>query len=113
MNLAANAVSELCKPRPSSETVEYTTKDFVKTLDGVDKCLSEQIQYLTQVSTMQPHEGSVYGPEKDYELSYFQTALAKERLQRLQGASSPRQLNGRSSASLPPPSLPPPSSHPL
>ena len=33
MNLAANAVSELCKPRPSSETVEYTTKDFVKTLD--------------------------------------------------------------------------------
>ena len=33
MTLAANAVSELCKPNPSSETVEYTTKDFVKTLD--------------------------------------------------------------------------------
>ena len=24
----------------------------------------EQIQYLTQVSTLQPHEGSVYGAEK-------------------------------------------------
>ena len=33
MSLAANAVSELCKPAPSTETVEYTTKDFVKTLD--------------------------------------------------------------------------------
>ena len=33
MNLAASAVSELCKASPSSETVEYTTKDFVKTLD--------------------------------------------------------------------------------
>lgn len=31
---------------------------------GIDKCLTEQLQYLTQVSTMQPHEGSVYGPEK-------------------------------------------------
>ena len=33
MGLAANAVKELCKPNPSAETVEYTTKDFVKTLD--------------------------------------------------------------------------------
>ena len=33
MSLAANAVNELCKPTPSTETVEYTTKDFVKTLD--------------------------------------------------------------------------------
>lgn len=84
MSLAASAVKELCRPAPSSETVEYTTKDFVKTLDvsddayhvmtstyhthnpfqGIDKCLTEQIQYLTQVSTMQPHEGSVYGAEK-------------------------------------------------
>lgn len=33
MSLAASAVKELCKPAPSTETVEYTTKDFVKTLD--------------------------------------------------------------------------------
>lgn len=33
MSLAANAVSELSKSKPSPEIVEYTTKDFVKTLD--------------------------------------------------------------------------------
>jgi len=33
MSLAESAVRELCKSNPSSETVEYTTKDFVKTLD--------------------------------------------------------------------------------
>ena len=37
---------------------------YTHSLQGIDKCLSEQIQYLTQVSTMQPHEGSVYGAEK-------------------------------------------------
>ena len=31
---------------------------------GIEKGLSEQISYLTQVSTSQPHEGSIYGVEK-------------------------------------------------
>jgi len=31
---------------------------------GVEKGLSEQIGYLTQVATGQPHEGSTYGAEK-------------------------------------------------
>ena len=33
-------------------------------LQGVEKGLSEQIGYLTQVATGQPHEGSTYGIEK-------------------------------------------------
>ena len=33
ISLSANAVKELYKTNPSNETVEYTTKDFVKTLD--------------------------------------------------------------------------------
>ena len=33
-------------------------------LQGIEKGLSEQITYLTQVSTSQPHEGSIYGAEK-------------------------------------------------
>lgn len=31
---------------------------------GVEKGLTEQIGYLTQVATGQPHEGSTYGAEK-------------------------------------------------
>ena len=33
-------------------------------IQGVEKGLSEQINYLTQVATGQPHEGSTYGVEK-------------------------------------------------
>ena len=31
---------------------------------GVEKGLVEQINYLTEVATGQPHEGSIYGAEK-------------------------------------------------
>ena len=31
---------------------------------GVEKGLLEQIAYLTEVATGQPHEGSIYGAEK-------------------------------------------------
>ena len=37
-------------------------------LQGVEKGLSEQIGYLTQVATGQPHEGSTYGAEKVFEV---------------------------------------------
>ena len=45
-------------------------------MQGVEKGLSEQIGYLTQVATGQPHEGSTYGAEKvlnwvDSILPYF------------------------------------------
>ncbi len=33
LDLAAGAVEELSKESPSSEVVEYKTKDFVKTLE--------------------------------------------------------------------------------
>ena len=33
-------------------------------LKGVEKGLVEQINYLTEVATGQPHEGSIYGAEK-------------------------------------------------
>ena len=36
----------------------------VSSVQGVEKGLSEQIGYLTQVATGQPHEGSTYGAEK-------------------------------------------------
>lgn len=39
---------------------------------GIEKGLSEQISYLTQVSTSQPHEGSIYGVEK-VKIYYYST----------------------------------------
>ncbi|KAL5474042.1 hypothetical protein EMCRGX_G028615 [Ephydatia muelleri] len=81
LNLVSDAVEELAKDAPSAPIVEYKTKDLIKTLEGIEKGLSEEILYLTKVSTAQAHEGSVYGAEKDHELCRQQVMLAKERLQ--------------------------------
>ncbi|XP_003382781.1 PREDICTED: mediator of RNA polymerase II transcription subunit 11-like [Amphimedon queenslandica] len=77
---AADAIGELSKPNPAQEMVEYKTKDFLKSLETIEQDLSEQIVYLSRVSTTHTHEGSNYGAEKDFELLQLQTALAKKRL---------------------------------
>ena len=37
-------------------------------LQGIEKGISDEIHYLSQVSTSQAHQGSVYGPEKVTEI---------------------------------------------
>ncbi|KAK3728595.1 hypothetical protein QZH41_011680, partial [Actinostola sp. cb2023] len=61
---AGETLSELSKDSPSDDVVNTKAAQFVKSLEGVEKGLSEQISYLTQVATGQPHEGSTYGVAK-------------------------------------------------
>lgn len=53
--VSAQALLELDKEKSGQEQAETNTSQFVRTLSQVD-----QINYLTQMSTGLPHEGSVY-----------------------------------------------------
>lgn len=58
------SLQELGKEKTSQKAVETNTQQFLKSLNIIETKLSEQINYLTQVSTGQPHEGSGYASAK-------------------------------------------------
>ncbi|KAK3095884.1 hypothetical protein FSP39_020311 [Pinctada imbricata] len=64
------ALQELAKEKPVMKQVETHTTSFMKTLVEVERKLTKHINYLTQVSTGQPHEGSSYAAQKDLTLAY-------------------------------------------
>ncbi|XP_001640033.2 mediator of RNA polymerase II transcription subunit 11 isoform X1 [Nematostella vectensis] len=84
MQSAGETIAELSNENPSEDMVNMKATEFVKSLEGVEKGLTEQINYLTQVATGQPHEGSTYGVDKDFELATSRTAIVKEQLQEVQ-----------------------------
>ncbi|XP_068672687.1 mediator of RNA polymerase II transcription subunit 11-like [Montipora capricornis] len=77
---AGETLEELSKDNPSEDRINSTATKFLKSLEGVEKGLSEQIGYLTQVATGQPHEGSTYGAEKNFELYRCWTKSVKDQL---------------------------------
>ena len=80
---AGHALQELSKEQPMKDNLNTHTKDFLNSLQGVEKGLQEQIAYLTEVATGQPHEGSIYGAEKDFSLTCQGTRIAKQHVQDL------------------------------
>lgn len=78
---AGFALQELSKEQPSDDNINLKTNEFLKSLEGVEKGLVEQINYLTEVATGQPHEGSIYGAEKDFSLTCQGTNIAKNHLE--------------------------------
>ena len=61
---AGNCVVEIAKDRPSQKAVDANVQQVMTNIKSVDSKLSEQIKYLTQVSTGHPHEGSSYASQK-------------------------------------------------
>lgn len=59
-------------------------------LEGVERKLNEQISYLSQVSTNQQHEGSVYSEEKRFQLVCESTDLILQRLKNLEKRTTPK-----------------------
>jgi len=53
-------------------------------LEGVEKKLNEHISYLSQVSTNQQHEGSVYSEEKRFQLVCESTDIVLKRIKALE-----------------------------
>nr|CAG4648431.1 EOG090X0LXA [Moina brachiata]SVE93412.1 EOG090X0LXA [Moina brachiata] len=81
---AGQALQELSKDKPSMKQVEGHTTQFVKTLGRVEAELSQHINYLTQVSTGQAHEGSSYGSLKMHKLACHRLDHTRKKLQELE-----------------------------
>lgn len=61
---------ELSKEKSGQKQAETNTSQFLRTLNQVESKLSDQINYLTQVSTGQPHEGSGYASQKVLQMAW-------------------------------------------
>ncbi|RNA44216.1 mediator of RNA polymerase II transcription subunit 11 [Brachionus plicatilis] len=62
---------ELTKDKQQSNRVKQTKiifEDFLKHLKKIETDLLSEIGHLTMASTGQPHEGSIYGARKDFDL---------------------------------------------
>ena len=77
------AIGEMGKDKPNAAHVESFTKNFLTSLRNVEKSLAEQINYLSQVATGQPHEGSSYSAQKDAQMSIHRLEHAKSKLNEL------------------------------
>lgn len=74
---------ELGKEKSSLKQAENHTQMFLKTLSAVENKLTEQINYLTQVSTGQPHEGSGYASQKVLQMAWHRSEHARSRVNEL------------------------------
>lgn len=78
------AFLELSKEKSSLKNAESQTHQFLKTLNHVESKLTEQINYLTQVSTGQPHEGSGYASQKVLQMAWHRLEHARSRVNELE-----------------------------
>uniref|UniRef100_A0A1A9V9H0 Mediator of RNA polymerase II transcription subunit 11 n=1 Tax=Glossina austeni TaxID=7395 RepID=A0A1A9V9H0_GLOAU len=67
---AGQTLQELSKEKSSQKNAETQTQQFLKSLSSLESKLTEQISYLTQVSTGQPHEGSGYASAKVLQMAW-------------------------------------------
>ncbi|XP_061398353.1 mediator of RNA polymerase II transcription subunit 11 [Musca vetustissima] len=81
---AGQALQELSKEKSSQKSAETQTAQFLKSLQNVEMKLSEQINYLTQVSTGQPHEGSGYASAKVLQMAWHRISHVRSRVRELE-----------------------------
>ena len=111
LHTAASVLQELAKDKVSIKQVETHSTMFLKQLNGVETELTRQINYLTQVSTGQPHEGSSYASAKvlqmaRHRLQHARNEAAKLDAKRGHAAAAPGA--GRPAVQGPPPPYPAP-----
>lgn len=81
--MLGQSLLELGKEKTSQKAVENNTQQFLKSLNIIESKLSEQINYLTQVSTGQPHEGSGYASAKVLQMAWHRIQHARSRVREL------------------------------
>ncbi|XP_011495797.1 PREDICTED: mediator of RNA polymerase II transcription subunit 11 [Ceratosolen solmsi marchali] len=96
---AGQAFMELSKDKSNSKQAEGQTHQFIKTLGLVESKLSEQINYLTQVSTGQPHEGSGYESQKVLQMAWHRLQHVRSRVDELERIKN-KHLHSRNLANL-------------
>lgn len=82
------SLQELGKEKSSQKAAENHTQQFLKSLSIVESKLTEQINYLTQVSTGQPHEGSGYASAKVLQMAWHRIQHARSRVRELDESKS-------------------------
>ena len=73
----------MAKDRPSQKAVDSLVQQVMANIKSVDNKLSEQIKYLTQVSTGHPHEGSSYPSQKVLQSAWHRLEHVKNRISEL------------------------------
>ncbi|KAG8222123.1 hypothetical protein J437_LFUL002120 [Ladona fulva] len=96
---AGQALMELSKEKSSQKHAEGQTDAFLKTLAHVESKLTEQINYLTQVSTGQPHEGSGYASQKVLQMAWHRLEHARSRVNELERIKNKHLQGGRAHVS--------------
>lgn len=86
---AGRALAELAKEKPSDKTMNSSVKAFTKALENVEGNLMKQINYLSQVASGQPHEGSSYSAQKDAQMAIHRLENAKVKLLELKSICDP------------------------
>lgn len=81
-------MQELGKEKTSQKAVENNTQQFLKSLKIIESKLSEQINYLTQVSTGQPHEGSGYASAKVLQMAWHRIQHARSRVREMEDSKN-------------------------
>ena len=81
---AGNCLLDISKDRPSQKAVDQSVQTVMNNIKSVDSKLSEQIKYLTQVSTGHPHAGSSYPSQKVLQTAWHRLEHAKSRIGELE-----------------------------
>jgi len=81
---AGLAMQEMGKDRASQKAIDTHNQQVMASIRNVDAKLSEQIKYLTQVSTGQAHEGSSYPSQKVLQTAWHRLEHAKTRIGELE-----------------------------
>merc|ERR1719402_143763 len=83
LHTAGSALSEVAKDKPSQKQVDLLVTQFMTSLMTIETSLNEQIKYLGQVSTGQPHEGSSYASQKVLQMAWHRLEHARSRVSEL------------------------------
>ena len=83
LKTSGNTLLEVAKDRPSQKAVDSLVQQVMANIKSVDNKLSEQIKYLTQVSTGHPHEGSSYPSQKVLQSAWHRLEHVKNRISEL------------------------------
>ena len=83
LHTAGKALEEVGKDKPSQKQVELLVTQFLASLQEIDSKLTENIKYLSQVSTGQPHEGSSYASQKVLQMAWHRLEHARSRVAEL------------------------------
>ncbi|CAB3360078.1 Hypothetical predicted protein [Cloeon dipterum] len=98
MQSAGQALMELSKEKSSVKQAETQTQQFLKTLNSLESKLSDQISYLTQVSTGQPHEGSGYASAKVLQMAWHRLEHVRSRINNLEKIKNKHLVGSRPSS---------------